>query len=222
MPAKPTKRVQSRCRRGHSVKGENAYKRANGYIECRQCRELANRRLYERVQKKPLTMELLRSFSQAFWQRVLKSEGCWLWQGAPCSGYGCFRMSGYSIRPNRFALALKLRRLPKALACHTCDTPMCVRAKHLYEGTGKTNARDRGVRGRAARGQKHGARTTPWRIPRGTRNGNAKLDETKVDNIRKLYASRELRQVDIAQRFGITQPLVSAIVCNKIWKAPTS
>jgi hypothetical protein len=164
-------------------------------------------------------MPLIQRFAKIFWKRVKKSTRCWMWQGAVGNGYGGFRMAGRNTRPNRVALALKLGRLPKGLACHTCDTPMCVRPKHLYEGTDKTNARDRNTRGRTAQGKQSGARTMPWRVPRGTRNGNAKLDETKVHAIRELYASGELRQSDIAQRFGITQPLVSAIVLNKIWRA---
>jgi hypothetical protein len=95
---------------------------------------------------------------------------------------------------------------------------MCVRQKHLYEGTPASNMSDRDARGRTARGETHGTRSMPWRVPRGTRNGNAKLNETKIRAIRSLYAAGSLRQIDIAKRFGITQPLVSAIVLQKIWK----
>ena len=141
-----------------------------------------------------------------------------MWQGAPCGRYGYFRFAGHVFRPNRFALALKLKRLPNGLACHTCDIPMCVRMKHLYEGTDATNMRDRDTRGRTARGKRNGAHTKPWRVARGTRHGMSKLDSRKIRMIRELYATGELRQRDIAKRFSITQPLVSAIVLRKIWK----
>ena len=149
-------------------------------------------------------MELLRRYAKIFWSRVKKSAGCWLWQGPPGSGYGQFRVAGHNIGPNRFSLALKLRRVPRGFACHTCDTPLCVRQKHLYEGTPASNMADRDVRGRTARGEKHGA--------------NTRLNEAKIRTIRSLYAAGALRQVDIAKRFGITQSVVSAIVLRKIWK----
>lgn len=212
------KRPRNKCKRGHFVEGENAYKRANGYLECRRCRDLANKRLTERVQREPVTMELIRRFAKVFWSHVKKSSDCWMWQGAPCGRYGRFSFAGYSFRPNRFALALKLGRLPNGLACHTCDTPMCVRKNHLYEGTAVTNACDSVVRGRAACGERNGNATMPWRRPRGTRHGMAKLNEDEVRSIRELHATKTWRWSDLAKRFGVSLSNVKAIVLRKKWR----
>lgn len=212
------KRSLNKCKRGHLVEGKNAYKRANGYVECRRCRDLANKRLSDHVKKTPVSIELIRSFAKVFWSHVKKSSGCWMWQGAPCGRYGRFWFAGYSFRPNRFALALKLGRVPEGLACHTCDTPMCVRKKHLYEGTDTTNARDRDVRGRTASGEKNGTFTKPWRLRRGSQHGMAKLDETQVRCLRKLREIENWTCADLARHFCVSQSLVKKIIYRKLWK----
>ena len=52
---------------------------------------------------------------------------------------------------------------------------------------------------------------------KGTKNGMAKLTESQVLEIRKLYATGDYYQKDLAKIFGVTQMLISYIVNRKNW-----
>lgn len=101
--------------------------------------------------------------------------------------------------------------------------------------------------GRLARGERHGSRTRPDRLPRGDRNGSrkhpesvprgdahysrqhpervvrgekqgqSKLTEADVREIRSLRVDGELLRT-LAERFGVTEALVSAVARRKIWR----
>jgi hypothetical protein len=51
----------------------------------------------------------------------------------------------------------------------------------------------------------------------GEKNGRAKLTEDEVRKIRRLYATGKYRQVDLGNKFGITQDSVSGIILRKTW-----
>ena len=50
----------------------------------------------------------------------------------------------------------------------------------------------------------------------GIKNGNSKLTESKVRKIRQL--KNKLTQTEIANRFSVTQSLISLILNNRKWK----
>lgn len=52
---------------------------------------------------------------------------------------------------------------------------------------------------------------------KGEEHPQAKLTEENVREIRKLYATGQYRQVDLADRFGVTQVLISKIVRRVVW-----
>ena len=148
-------------------------------------------------------------------------KGCVLWIGARSDdGYGHASIDGVLTKVHRFALAAHLGRPLKKGMCslHTCDTPACFLAEHLYEGTKKNNAHDREVRNRAnhARGKNHGCATHPG-LRRGERNGRAKLTVGKVREIRKRAAAGE-RKVDLAREFSFTPEGIHSIVSMKTWR----
>lgn len=83
------------------------------------------------------------------------SDTCWTWvQNRTINTafpYGYVRdRYGVQVNVHRVSLSLKLGRPIRngMLACHTCDNPKCFNPGHLYEGTYKTNAKDRADRGR--------------------------------------------------------------------------
>lgn len=73
---------------------------------------------------------------------------------------------------------------------------------NLQWGTPKQNSDDK---------KRHGT------MCRGTSNGNARLTEDIVRQVRKLAASKTMRQVDIGKRFGLLQSAVSAIHRRQAW-----
>lgn len=55
----------------------------------------------------------------------------------------------------------------------------------------------------------------------GENHGRAKLTEHQVIEIKKLYSQRKYNktnQYKLAKMFGITQPQISSIINNKVWK----
>lgn len=88
---------------------------------------------------------------------------------------------------------------------HRCDNPPCVNPDHLTVGTHFDNMRDMVERGRSSR-------------LKGESNGRAALTEIDVRNIRDHHRLHDMRQVDIADMYGIAQTAVSAIVRHRTWK----
>lgn len=87
---------------------------------------------------------------EKFWSKVVKSEGCWEWQGAKRSnGYGVIYKKGKSTQAHRFSWMITSGAIPEGMyVCHKCDNRPCVRPDHLFLGTHTDNMRDCGAKGR--------------------------------------------------------------------------
>jgi len=126
---------------------------------------------------------------------------CWLWIGSDNYRYGTFWMDK-PLKAHRVAWTIYRGEIPNGLhVLHTCDTPLCVNPSHLFLGTHRDNMRDMFSKGR---------RDTA----RGFRNGNAKLTDLQVHEIRSSVGS----QRKIAARFKISQTTVGVIKRRKNWK----
>lgn len=154
--------------------------------------------------KMPENIELTKA---RFWSRVDvgKKDECWLWQaGVDWDGYGLFKVKGVSNRSNRMAYAFAIGSIPADMKIiHSCDNPGCCNPRHLSVGTNLDNARDRITRDRQAK---------------GTSINTCKLTEEQVLYIRQRYAEGDIRQIDLAREFGITQVNVSEIVLRRSWR----
>jgi hypothetical protein len=147
-------------------------------------------------------------------------EECWEWSGGRFEkGYGAFRLSAKRmVKAHRFGFELLIGPIPAGLyVCHTCDNPPCQNPRHWFLGTHKDNAHDREQKMR-------GRYKTLGPLPpkpkvgraRGERDGNAKLTEADVLEIRRL-STTGVSQRSIAERFGITQVNVSSIARRRTW-----
>jgi len=170
-----------------------------------------------------------------FWSLVDQSGGidaCWPWQGKlNPDGYGV--VGGRSVGAHRIAWAKANAKEQGALCVlHTCDNRPCCNPKHLYLGTQVDNVRDRTNRGRAASGDRNGARLYPERILRGDRHpmhlhpekagrgsqrANAVLTEEQVLQIR-LDAAAGIKPADLARQHGLARSKVSALLLGQRWK----
>ena len=144
---------------------------------------------------------------ERFWAKVEKTDDCWLWKAKAkdWDGYGMFSFRRRSIRAHRFSWQLAHGRSPgKALVCHRCDTPACVRPDHLFLGTPGDNFRDCLAKGRYS--------------PKGTGNPAAKLSEEDVPKVRNLYATGQWSQRAIADIFRVHETTIGAIVRGENWR----
>lgn len=148
-----------------------------------------------------------------FWKWVDTSgDGCHEWTGARSKrGYGHLQINRRPWRANRLSWLIHTGDDPGQLqVLHTCDNPPCVRFECLFLGTGGDNMRDMAAKGRA----------TGWRglTLRGSDNGNSRLTWEKVDQIRSSYAAGGVTQTALAERFEVSQTLISEIVRGKTWQ----
>jgi group I intron endonuclease len=54
----------------------------------------------------------------------------------------------------------------------------------------------------------------------GERNGRALLDWSKVNQIRRLHASKKYKNQEIADMFGVKKVTIEKVVSNKLWPVP--
>jgi hypothetical protein len=116
------------------------------------------------------------------------------------TGYGSVWYKGRQQGAHRVAYMLHSGSSldTKDWVLHSCDNRRCVNPKHLRAGTPKENTRDALSRHR-------------W--PVGSRNSQAKLDETAVAKIRR----DPRRLIDVAAEYGVSISLVSQIRNRQIW-----
>lgn len=148
--------------------------------------------------------------TEKFWRYVEKVlGGCWLWTGAKQStGYGNVRIGRRSLQAHRVSWVLANGNLPnKTCVLHKCDIRNCVNPDHLFLGTQEENNKDAKRKGRS-RGP----------ALRGEKNGQTKLTEEQVMEMRKLHAMGNCTFLDLGEQFGVGAPTAYKIVRGYLWK----
>lgn len=130
-------------------------------------------------------------------------DDCWLWVSTlDSSGYGMLKVNGRYQKAHRLAYEIRHQKKLGNLFClHHCDTPACVNPKHLYAGTHEDNMRDKMERN----------------PPRGSNNGNAKLTDADIVQIRKRLAKGETGAA-IARDYGMTRQAINQIRRGEKWR----
>ena len=132
-------------------------------------------------------------------------SGCWEWKIT--TGYPRFLAGGVHQKAHRY-IWQKVNGVlltPEQHVCHSCDNSKCVNPDHLFLGTHRDNMRDKAAKGRTFR-------------PMGALNGRAKGTRTTVEKIRRLYAKGNVSQQSLADRFRLSQAVVSQIIRRETWK----
>jgi len=164
--------------------------------------------------------ELTEKDKSRFWSKIEKRgpDECWEWVGCRDRGeYGNFWLCGKYYLAHRITWFLEHGSIPLGkFICHNCDNPPCCNSNHFFLGTSKENIQDAVKKGRMASGDEHYLRVSPGKVPRGERNGNRKLTNLGVLEIRKRYSSGEVQWV-IAEDFGITTRQVRRVVSKESW-----
>lgn len=147
---------------------------------------------------------------QRFWERVQKTDSCWLWKGLRTNyGYGRVVVSGRIWRVHRLAWTFENGSIPKSMmVCHKCNNRLCVRHSHLYLGNAQSNAHDA--------------------IRAGTFNDNH--DQIGIPHPKKLTWRqvcwiREQRRCgamikDLALEHKVSEQNIKQIIYKRIWKCP--
>ena len=126
-------------------------------------------------------------------------SGCHIWTAAHGGrGYARVRFEGRSEYAHRVSFYLRHGYMPP-LVRHSCDTPLCVNADHLLDGTKADNSRDMAERGRSTFGEK---------------NHHAKLT---WEQVREIRTSTELTRV-LVKRYEVSRSTIKHIRAGTTWK----
>lgn len=132
-----------------------------------------------------------------FWEKVNKSEGCWVWTGASRHGYGDFWYQGRHWVANQVSWMWEQGPIPNGLhVLHHCDTPLCVRPSHLFVGSHSDNMADMARKGRTGK--------------------TAKLTPSDVRLIR-AEAAGGTSQRALARRLGVNQGAIRKVLTGRTW-----
>jgi hypothetical protein len=143
-----------------------------------------------------------------FWDRLDRSggpEACWPFVGrVDTEGYGMLEFRGRTVKAHRMAYFHAHGCWPRTCR-HTCDVKGCCNPAHLLDGTQAENMQD-------ARERRQ------WAF--GERNGGAKLNQAKADEIRRRYAAGGVTMEALAAAFGVTRCPIRKIIRGVTWKRP--
>ncbi len=131
-----------------------------------------------------------------------EESGCWVWTaGKIGSGlYPALKVDGSMKRAHRLSYEHFKGDIPEGyFVCHHCDNKQCVNPDHLFVGTNSDNMKDMYSKGKG-------------NLNYGLDHPNAKLSDSDITLLRRLYDSGECSQTELAKRFGISQSYVCAIV----------
>lgn len=143
---------------------------------------------------------------QAWARDVAASEPdglCREWPFGRGGDYVSVIWDGQQTRLGRVMLML-VGQLPPSTrheALHSCDNPPCAAPWHLRWGTREENMADMVERGRSLR---------------GTKSPNAKLNEAKVVEIRRLAADG-VGSTELGRRFGVSESTIRDVVRRRLW-----
>lgn len=136
-----------------------------------------------------------------FWNRVDtkdNNEECWNWkEGTTVGGYGCFIYRGNNIKAHRMAYILSKENIPEGLlVLHLCNNPPCCNPNHLELGDALKNSQ--------------------YKYKCNRQNMTLTVDQIKeIHKIHEEYP--KLTQWQIAEKFKITQGMISMIINGKSW-----
>ena len=154
----------------------------------------------------PFTIEDARAMSpkqiDRFYSKIKKGANneCWLWTGYKNKdGYGHL---GFMInKKKKMVLAHRLsymlatnQEIPDQIN-HLCNNPACCRPDHLVLGTQVDNMKYKAESGRAP----------------------AILNEEKVSKIKDLLVNSEIKIIEIAKMFGVSEQVIDHIKAGRSW-----
>lgn len=133
---------------------------------------------------------------------------CWQWTGPLANGRdsrGAFNVQNKNQLAHRVSFWIAYGRWPTPCCLHKCDNTLCVNPAHLFEGDQLANIADRHRKGRTSRASRC----------RGATNGQAKLTEERV---REIRAAMGTPNADFAAKFGVTAGLIAMVKNGRIWR----
>lgn len=178
----------------------------------------------------PMGVYPRKSIEERFWSKVNKNgpihpvlkTRCWIWVAyKDADGYGTLWTQGMNRPAHRISWTIHFGDIPEGLCvCHYCDNSECTNPKHLWLGTSQENTKDRDLKGRQAKGDRHYYRMYPEEIVphKGEDNGMAKLTEIEVKEVRRLHRTGKISISKLSLMFNVSYMTIYRIVKRILWK----
>lgn len=140
---------------------------------------------------------------ERFWDKVIKTDKCWLWTGSKDSyGYGSIYYDGRIWRAHRLSLYMVTPFDLKLDVCHKCDNPGCVNPDHLWAASTQDNMND------MVQKKRHGNGSTAityseylLRHPRRSMSDNCHSGhQFTVENTRIKYIKKDHRYTRVCKK----------------------
>jgi hypothetical protein len=147
----------------------------------------------------------VKSLEERIWRNVTIDPvtGCWNWNGMKDKhGRGQIKIGNRWPVVSRVAFELTFGEISKDInVLHTCDNPSCINPDHLDLGTQADNVADMMEKGR-------------WNGDIGENNGNAKLTNTMLEEIKKRHVRGcpANGTAALAREFGVVNGTIQRIV----------
>lgn len=155
-----------------------------------------------------LSQGLSPDFVSRFWEQVIISESCWIWNGRITRGYG-YLLSGFNhgyVKAHRASWLIHFGPIPDGLCVlHDCpdgDNSRCIRPSHLWLGTRVENVADMNDKGR------HGSNST-WMKGRFI-----SITDSEIEEMLLLWNSG-ITQRELALRFRISKGYVQELCSGR-------
>jgi HNH endonuclease len=167
----------------------------------------------------PNHLKIADDLNDRFSSKVDKTPGlgvgdCWLWTARINEGgYGQFRPDPKKSHTNAHRVAWELhhdQKIPEGFViAHKCDIRSCCNPDHLFLATQQENMDD----------MREKKRDNYHKLPPlvGSKNGNAKINEDDVREIKKMLREK-VAYKKISERFGIGNSMIGYIKNGKFWK----
>jgi len=158
-------------------------------IRCRPCNDIYNRTPFEK----------------RFFEKVKKTDKCWIWTGSKLHGYGQIynRITNRPEGAHRVSWEIHNGLIKKGLhILHRCDNPPCVNPEHLFIGTNAENVADAIKKGRNAK---------------GSQCTRAKLNEKIVTEMKKMFKNGSTYK-EVTNKFGFNHHTVYSAIKGITWR----
>ena len=149
-----------------------------------------------------------------FWEKVKKTEACWVWTAWKNNkGYGALMAKhpggGYMNKlAHRISWEMENGPIKDGLCVlHKCDNPSCVRPEHLFLGTRKDNTQDMMMKGRNNCG----------RIS-GENHPRSKITVEISKLIRFFWFAERRTRKEIIAFLGVSKHIVDDVIGGRTWK----
>jgi hypothetical protein len=139
---------------------------------------------------------------QHFWEKVQKTDTCWLWTGARlANGYPVLTLYDIVYYAHRVSWCIHHGDPGNHQVLHRCDVPNCINPHHLFLGTQRDNMQDCKNKGRSSQ--------PPHKY---------KLTEAQVQTIKQIHAAGLMGYRLLGQAYNVDRTTIRNIIKGRRWK----